>query len=355
VTFRHFSEQTRERETRRIRRVSIVSPMLNEADHVEDFVADLAAQDYDGDTQLLVADGGSSDGSAELLLSASERHDLPVTVIENAEGWVSHGLNLCIQAATGDLIVRLDCHSRYPPEYLRRCVVASEETGADNVGGVLIPAGRTPMERAVAYAANTPFGGVHWTRHNSFDRVEVDTVPYGAFRPEVFRRVGLFDESLLRNQDDEFNLRLRLAGGRVVRDPSIRVFYVPRGTFRGLFRQYYEYGRWKAPVMQKHGRATSARSLVPGAFVGSVIALALVAPWVQAARLLLAAELSLYLLAAVFFGLVCVRRMQGSWGLLPRVVAVFPTLHVAYGLGMLVGWARSIVRPRPIGRRLSAP
>jgi len=327
----------------RIRRVSVVSPMLNEADHVDDLVADLAAQDYDGELEVLVADGGSSDDSVARLRAASERHDLPVTILDNPEGWVSHGLNRCIAAATGDLIVRLDCHSRYPTDYVRRCVVASEETGAENVGGVFIPTGRTPMQRAVACAADSPFGGVHWTRHDSDDRVEVDTVPYGAFRPEAFRRAGLFDESLLRNQDDEFNLRLRLAGGRIVLDPSIRIFYVPRGTFRRLFRQYYEYGRWKAPVMRKHGRPTSARSLVPGAFVGSVVVLALLAPWFKAALVLLVAELVAYALAALVFGVVCVRRRRESWSLLPRVVAVFPTLHVGHGVGMLVGWPRSLL------------
>ncbi len=332
---------TSQEEARRIRRVSVVSPMLNEADHVEDLVADLAAQDYDGALEVLVADGGSRDGSVERLRSAGERAGLPVAILDNPEGWVSHGLNRCIRASTGDLIVRLDCHSRYPPDYLRRCVAASEETGADNVGGVFIPTGRTPMQRAVACAADNPFGGVHWTRHDSDDRVEVDTVPYGAFRPEAFQRAGLFDESLLRNQDDEFNLRLRLAGGRIVLDPSIRIFYVPRGSFRRLFRQYYEYGRWKAPVMKKHGRPTSARSLVPGAFVGSVAVLSLLAPWVRAALVLLVAELALYALAALVFGVVCIRRRRESWRLLPRVVAVFPTLHVGHGIGMLVGWPRA--------------
>lgn len=333
-------------ETTRIRRVSIISPMRNEAEHVEDLVADIASQEYAGELEFFVADGGSTDDSAERLLAAGRRHGIPTTILDNPEGWVSHGLNRCIRAATGDLVVRLDCHSRYPPDYLRRCVAASEETAAENVGGVFVPTGRTATQRAVACAADTAFGGVHWTRHGSDERVEVDTVPYGAFRADVFRRIGLFDESLRRNQDDEFNLRLRLAGGRVVLDPSIRIFYVPRGTFARLFKQYYEYGRWKAPVMRKHGRATSLRSLVPGVFVVSVVVLALLAPLFSAALVLLAAEVAAYVFAALAFGVLCVRRRGESWRLLPRVVAVFPTLHVAHGLGMLVGLAR---RPRRAG------
>ncbi len=316
--------------------------MWNEADHVENLVADLVAQDFEGEVELLVADGGSTDGSAEQLKGAAERQGIEVLLLDNPHRWVSYGLNACVRAARGDLIVRVDCHSRYPPDYLSRCVAAAEETGAENVGGAFVASGRTPMERAVACAMDSPFGGIGWTRHDSTARVEVDTVPYGAFRPEAFRRAGLFDESLVRNQDDEFNLRLRRAGGTIVLDPSIRVFYTPRGTFRRVFRQYYEYGLWKPAVMQKHGRVVSARSLAPGAFVTSVAALALLAPWLRPAAWLLGVELATYAAAAATFGAAAVRKREEPRRLLPRVAAVFPTFHVAYGLGTLAGLARLV-------------
>jgi succinoglycan biosynthesis protein ExoA len=332
-----------------VRRISVMAPMFNEAEHVDELVADLAAQDWEGEVELLVADGRSTDGSVARLEAAARRRGLALRVIENPERWVSPGLNRCIRAASGDLLVRVDCHSRYPADYLRRCAIAADETGAENVGGVFLPSGRTPMERAVAAAVDSPFGGVHWTRHASVGRVDTDTVPYGAFRPEAFRLAGLFDESLVRNQDDEFNLRLRRAGGRVVLDPAIRVLYRPRGTFRRLFRQYYEYGRWKVPVMRKHGQATSVRSLVPGAFVASLLLLVPLAPWFRAALVLLALELAAYAAGALAFGAVGISRRSETWRLLPRVVAVFPTVHAAHGLGMLVGWVRVAVpvRARP--------
>jgi GT2 family glycosyltransferase len=332
---------------RRIRSISVIAPMLDEAEHIEEFVADLAAQDWDGGLELLVADGRSEDGSAERLKAAVAAEGLRATVVDNPERWVAPGLNRCIREAGGDLIVRTDLHSRYPPDYLRRCAIAAEETGAENVGGVSIPTGRTPMERAVAAAVDSAFGGIGWTRHHSGERVEVDTVPFGAFRPEAFRMAGLFDESLVRNQDDEFNLRLRRAGGRVVLDPAIRVFYRPRGSFRRLFRQYYEYGRWKAPVMRRHGRPTSARSLVPGAFVAAIVALLLLSTWHPQATVLLALKLSAYAALAVGFGAVCLRRRHEPWRLLPRVVGVFFTVHVAHGLGMLTGWLLPRRKPRP--------
>jgi succinoglycan biosynthesis protein ExoA len=328
-----------------IRHVSVIAPMWNEAEHVAGLVADLAAQDFEGEVELIVADGRSTDDSVARLREAAERHMLAVTILDNPQRWVSHALNACIEAAGGDLIVRIDCHSRYPTDYVRCCVAAAEETGAENVGGVFVPKGRTPTERAVAVAMESPFGGIHWTRHGSDERVEVDTVPYGAFRPDAFERAGNFDESLVRNQDDEFNLRLRLAGGRIVLDPSIRIFYTPRGSYRRVFRQYYEYGFWKPVVMRKHGRVVSVRSLVPGAFVGSLVVLGALAPWFTPAALLLAAEVGLYAGGALVFGAAAVRHSGERWSLLPRVLAALPTFHVAYGVGTIAGWARAL-RPR---------
>jgi len=328
----------------RIRRVSVIAPMRNEAGHIEGLVADMAAQDFDGELEMLVADGGSTDGSVERLKAAAERHALEVRIVENPDRWVSHGLNRCIAEANGDLIVRVDCHSRYPSDYVRRCVVAAEETGAENVGGRVMARGRTPTERAVAVAMASPFGGIGWTRHAGNGRVAVDTVTFGAFRREAFERAGAFDETLVRNQDDEFNLRLRRSGGRVMLDPSITVYYTPRGDLPRVFRQYFEYGLWKPAVMRKHRRVVSARSLAPVAFVASAAALGTLSPRVRAARRLLALELAAYSAGALVFGARGVRSHREPWTLLPRVVAVFPAFHVGHGLGMLVGLAKR--RPR---------
>ena len=326
-----------------IGRVSVMAPMYNEAEHIEDLVADIAAQDFEGELEFLVADGGSTDGSVELLRAAAERHGLHVEVLPNPKRWVSHGLNACVRAATGDLLVRIDCHSRYPRNYVRSCVRVATETGADNVGGVLTAQGRTKTQRAVACAMDSAFGGIGWSRHADGERVDVDTVPFGAFRPEAFRRAGFFDESLVRNQDDEFNLRLRLAGGRIVRDPSITLEYTPRGTFRGLFRQYYQYGRWKVPVMLKHRRVLSLRSLAPAALVASFVVLTLLSFVTHHALVFLAAELAAYFAGAAFFGWRSIRSRDERLRLLPRVLAAYPTIHLAYGLGMVTGLVRALL------------
>lgn len=338
-----------------IRLISIITPMLDEADHVETLVADIAAQDFDGELEILVADGGSSDGSADRLLEAATRFGLDVSVLPNPARWVSAGLNACIRRATGDLLVRLDCHTRYPSNYLTRCAVASEATRAWSVGGIVVPVGRTTTERAVACAAESPFGGVHWSRHNSSaERVEVDVAYCGAFRPEAFEAAGLYDESLVRNQDDELTLRFRRAGGRIVLDPSIRAYYTPRGSYRAVARQYYEYGLWKTAVMRKHRQVISARSLVPGALVASVGALALAGARSRRARWLLGAELIVYAASATTFATVAVRRRREQWSLVPRAAAVFPLFHLGYGVGLLRGSARflraRLARGSPVER-----
>jgi succinoglycan biosynthesis protein ExoA len=316
--------------------VSVIVPMLNEAAHVEGLITDIAGQDFAGRIEVVVADGGSNDGSVQRLRAAAARQDTPVEIVENPLRWVSHGLNMCIRRARGDLIVRLDCHSRYPRDYIRRCVLAAEETGAPAVGGIVVPQGSTPPERAVACAMDSPFGGIGWMRGSSHHvRRDSDILTYGAFLPEAFAQVGLFDETLLRNQDDEFTLRLRRAGGRVVLDSTIRVHYIPRGSLRDVARQYFQYGFWKVAVIRKHRCIPSARSAAPPLFVISLLILAPAAVFLPLARWLFAAEISLYAFLAATFGAGTIRRRREPWRLLPRVITVFPTFHIAYGLGIL--------------------
>jgi len=331
---------------RTVGRISVIVPMFNEEDHVEALVAAVAAQDYEGEVEMLVSDGGSTDSSVPRLIAAAESHGVELRMLENGAGWVSHGLNACIERASGDLIVRLDCHSRYPSDYLRRCALAAEETDAPVVGGIVVAEGRTATERAVACAMDSPFGGIGWMRPpaSGETRRDSDVVTYGAFRKEVFERLGGFDETLRRNQDDEFTLRVRKAGGRVLLDSTIRVNYTPRGSLRGVVKQYWQYGLWKVPVMLKHRTVPSARSQAPIAFVTSLLALAAFAPRSTQARRLLELELGLYITCALGFGALSVRRRHEPWALVPLVAAVFPAFHLGYGAGMLRGWLRAAVR-----------
>jgi succinoglycan biosynthesis protein ExoA len=330
--------------------VSIIVPMLNEEPWIEGLLENIAAQTFTGKLELLVADGGSTDRSVELLRLGAARHGLPLTLLENPERLIPHGLNACVRHARGELIVRMDCRARYPVDYLERCVAALDETGAWNVGGVPVSVGRTRMERAAACATDSPFGGIHWTRAAAAGgRVEVDTVYCGAFRREVFDRVGLFEESLPRNEDEDMNFRIRRAGGRILLDTEIEVRYTPKGSAAELFGRYHGYGRGKVDLMRKHRRPMTLRSLAPLGFAASLGVLACASVKSRRARQLARAELCLYSGCMLTFAVrEIVRRRESLW-LLPRVAAVFPLVHVGYGVGMLRGLA-SLARSAGTGR-----
>ena len=334
-------------------KVSLIVPMLNEAAHLDEFIADIANQDFAGELELVVADGGSTDGSPDTVLAGARRVHIEATVLENPAGWVSHGLNLCIAAATGEFLVRLDCHARYPSDYVSKCVAGLCETGADVVGGVIAATGRTRMERSVACAMQTRFGGIGFYRTagggDESGRVEADTVTFGAFRRGTFDRVGLYDESLRRNQDSDLNLRVRRSGGRVVLDPAIRVYYRPRGSLREVFRQYHSYGFWRCAVMLKHHHVPGPRNLAPLAFVASLAVLVPLAVTSVAARRLLALQVGLYLVLALSAAAVVVWRRRESFTIIPVVAAVFPAFHVGYGIGM----ARRLISAAAAERRRS--
>src|SRR5262249_41370233 len=187
--------------------------------------------------------------------------------IDNPERIVSTGLNAAIRAAHGDIIVRMDVHTEYASDYVRQCVEVLEETGADNVGGPWIARGETYTARAVAAAFRSPFAVGNARGHDPFYEGPLDTVYLGCWRRDLLLRNQEFDEELVRNQDDEHNLRLTVAGGVVWQSPRIKSWYCPRSSLAGLFRQYFQYGYWKVRVIQKHGRSASLRHIVPVFFV----------------------------------------------------------------------------------------
>jgi succinoglycan biosynthesis protein ExoA len=196
-------------------------------------------------------------------------------VIDNPGRIVSTGLNSAIKAARGEIVVRMDAHTEYAPDYVQQCVAVLQETGADNVGGPARTRAETYLEKAVAAAYHSRFavGGARF--HDVNYEGWVDTVTYGCWRREAFDRFGYFDEELVRNQDDEHNLRIIRDGGKIWQSPKIRSWYRPRGSLSALFKQYMQYGYWKVRVIQKHKLPASWRHLVPGAFVLALLVLIL--------------------------------------------------------------------------------
>jgi glycosyltransferase involved in cell wall biosynthesis len=330
-------------------RVSIVMPCRNEAAYIGPCLDSILATDYPLDlVEVLVADGRSDDGTREIVERCVARHPC-VRLLDNPARITPAALNTAIRAATGDIIIRMDAHGVYPRDYVVRLVAALLETGADNVGGVVLtlPADATPRARAIALAFAHPLGvGNAYFRIGVPGRRWVDTVPFGCFRRELFDRIGMFDEELIRNQDDEFNMRLIGRGGRVLLLPDVVSRYYARRSIGAVARMFYQYGYFKPLVARKVERIMT-RQLVPPLFVLSLVATSVLGIWMPAARALLAGIVGTYV-ALLLTGSALTIRKHGV-RCAAALAAVFAVMHVGYGVGYLRG---VIDHWSPFGRRV---
>jgi succinoglycan biosynthesis protein ExoA len=315
--------------------VSAVIPCRNERKYIEACVRSVLAQEaVPGDFEVIVADGMSDDGTREILAQLA-REDQRLRLVDNPGRSTALGMNAGIRHARGQFIAIMGAHSEYAADYLRASLAVSRATGADNVGGSMVCRGETRRQRAIAAAHHSAFsvGGARW--HNVRYEGPADTVFGGFYRRSVFERIGYFDETLLRNQDDELNLRLTRAGGKIWHSPAIRSFYCPRPDLAALFRQYLQYGYWKVAVIKKHRRPAALRHLIPGLFVLASIVLPLLgllfAPFVW----LWLGCLGAYAVANAGASLVTAARTE--WGFLPLLPLIFACYHIGYGSGFLRG------------------
>jgi len=315
--------------------VSIVVPCRNERLYIEKCVESILAQDPPpGGFEVIIADGMSDDGTSEIL-KRLESENPQLRVIDNIGKTAACGLNAAITRALGDIIIRMDAHTKYAPDYIRQCFLVLEETGADNIGGPWIAAGQGLISRAIAAAFQSPFSVGGARGHDPHYEGELDTVYLGCWRRDLFNRVGLFDEQLVRSEDDEFNLRLVRSGGRIWQTPRIKSWYVPRDSLSDLFRQCVQDGYWKVKVIRKHRLPASVRHLVPGGFLISLFVLPLMGIWWPNANQSWLALLRLYLATNAGASFLTAR-MKG-WNYLPILPAVFACYHFGYGYGFLRG------------------
>jgi succinoglycan biosynthesis protein ExoA len=322
--------------------VTVVMPARNEEETIAAAIDSLLDQAYEGPLDIVVAVAPSSDRTLDILTGIAATNER-VTVVDNPAGVTPAGLNAAIATATGDVIVRCDAHAEIPAGYVTAAVETLKETGAVNVGGVQHAIGISPMQRAIAAAMSNPFGVGDARFHMGGEPGFVDTVYLGVFRRDALDAVGGFDETLARNQDYELNYRLRQAGGGVYFDPSLQVTYRPRSTLRGLWTQYYEYGRWKRVVMRHHPGSARWRQFVAPAFIVGLGLSGLAA--VTGHRKLAAIVPGSYAAATITATLVELARNGDRAALL--LPAVFPTMHVAWGTGILTPGHPSIANPRP--------
>jgi len=319
--------------------VTIILPIRNEGGFIARSLGAVLGQDYPAARiEVLVADGMSTDGTRAVVADLARTHP-NVRLLDNPGKIVSTGLNRALPLARGDVIIRVDGHCEIAPDYVRRCVAHLLADGVDGVGGPIETVADTPAGATIALAMGSPFGVGGAAFRTIRDRaLEVDTIAFPAYTRHAVELAGLYDEEQVRNQDDEYNYRLRARGARLLLAPDVRSRYYSRATVRGLARQYYQYGYWKVRVLQKHPRQMSARQFAPPLLVGALLGLGALAPWQQAARWGLAGVAAAYGLANGAASLWTARR--AGWGHLPLLPLVFATLHGGYGLGFLVGLVR---------------
>ncbi|MDY6836578.1 MAG: glycosyltransferase family 2 protein [Thermodesulfobacteriota bacterium] len=328
-------------------RVSIIIPMRNEEAYIGTCLQSVVEQDYPVTLlEVLIVDGMSEDSSRNIVQSFSNNCPY-IRLLENAEKATTCALNIGIREATGDIIIRVDAHCLIEPDYVRSCVRELGNTDADNVGGPMRPIGKSFVQKAIALAMSHPFGVGGGRFHYSEKEMFVDTVYLGAYRREVFERIGLYDEEAHYSEDDELNYRITRSGGRILLSPRIRSHYYPRTSLAGLWRQFFSYGMGKTRTMRKHGRPITWRQLIPPFFVLSLIAgfVGFLAD-TRFALLLFGVLGSYFMLAVIAAAKIGMREGRRFFLIMPVVFAV---IHASYGMGFLTGiaisyWADPILK-----------
>jgi cellulose synthase/poly-beta-1,6-N-acetylglucosamine synthase-like glycosyltransferase len=317
--------------------VSVIIPMRNEERHIVRCLQSLLEQTYFGEQyELIVVDGESSDRSVELVRQLSQSRP-QIRLLSNPAAIVPIAMNLGIRSARGEIIVRADAHTVYPPNYIENCIKYLEMTGADNVGGpvITVPASQHFGAQLVAVILSNRFGVGNSQFRTGMYEGYVDTVPFGTFRKHLFSQIGFFDETLVRNQDNELNARIRAAGGRIYQTPALSTQYFPPDTFTKLVLQTYRNSQWHLFTLQRTRAALGVRHVVPACLFCVLGVLVVLSPVSTSARTALGLVLAIYFTAAIYFSIRAPRNVPAAVKIaLPIAFLIF---HLSYGLGTIAG------------------
>lgn len=322
--------------------VSIIIPCYNEKTHIHLLLDAIYAQSFPRSRmEVVIADGMSTDGTREIISEWSKLHqDLRLELVDNKKQIIPAALNRAIEYASNEVIIRLDAHSHPYPDYVIRTVSALEAEVADNVGGLweIKPGAETWIARSISLAASHPLGVGDALYRYGKKAAYVDTVPFGGFRRDLWVRLGGFDETLLTNEDYEFNSRIIKSGGKIWFDPEIRSVYYSRPTLGGLVRQYWRYGYWKYRMVKRYPATIRWRQALPPIFVASLF-FSMLLVWFPLFRGLLVIEILLYsiILLIISMKLAIVKREPA---LVIGIPASIASMHVSWGSGFL--WSIAI-------------
>lgn len=315
--------------------VSILIPCRNEVQYIESCIRNIYDfEPPDGGFEVIVIDGMSDDGTRDVLFNLKKRYP-ELIIVDNPKRTVPYAMNLGIQKAKGEYIIRTDVRCIHPKTYLLDLLKLSKETGADNVGGVLIPiSGNGYMQKSIAttYRSSITMGGALRDRGDFLG--ETDTVYGGCLKRNKLIKVGMYDEKMVRNQDDELSFRIRKMGGKIIQDGRIKIHYYPRKQYRQLFKQFFQYGYWKVEVIKKHPQQASLRHFLPAILVLVSMMLSLAVPFNQYAF----AGLIIY--SACYFlpvGLESFRlTYKNNIKLWPGVLTAILIIHISFGIGFII-------------------
>jgi succinoglycan biosynthesis protein ExoA len=321
-------------------KVSVIVPCYNEQARIEQLLNAIYEQSYPfNEIEVIIADGMSTDQTRTVINRFQDNHPkLLVRIIDNLKRAIPSGLNRAIEIAQGEYLIRLDAHSLPDRDYVRNCVLALESGKGDNVGGIWrIQAGTSSwIAKSIAITASHPLavGDAHYRIGGVAQ--EVDTVPFGAFRRELIEKIGMFDETLLTNEDYEFNVRVRKSGGKVWMDPSIHSIYFARSTLLELSEQYWRYGYWKAQMLRRYPETVRWRQALPPLFVLSLLCLGLLSIVWFLARWLFTIIVILYTI------IICMAGIHSSikhrdLSLVIGIPLATATIHLSWGLAFLWG------------------
>lgn len=307
--------------------ITVVCPTYNEEEHIENVLNFFVnAKPYD--KELIIVDGGSQDKTLDIVKDWVKKYS-NIKLFNNPHKYVPYALNIAIKNSSGDPIIRLDAHTKYSEDYFEKILETFQKTNADIVGGPMIKKGITDFQKAVAYVTSSPFGigdsKIHRTDYNGYS----DHVYLGAWKRSLFDEVGYFDERLHRNQDDEFHYRAKSLGKKIYLSSDIKSEYLPRKNYNSLFCQYFQYGLYKPIVLKKIRSEIKLRHLIPLLFSVYIF----FSPILIFYHWTLIFPLILYLLLNVIFTL----KNKSKIKIKLVTFALFPLVHLAYGLGFLIG------------------
>jgi glycosyltransferase involved in cell wall biosynthesis len=325
--------------------VSVIVPCLNEEGTINQLLEAVYNQSYPLDEiEIIIADGLSTDHTREVIHNFQQNHpNLIIKIIDNTKRIIPSGLNRAIETAQGKFIVRMDAHSIPDKDYIKKCINGLENNMGDNIGGIwnIQPGANTWIAKSIAVSASHPLGVGDARYRIGGTAQEVDTVPFGAFRRELVDKVGMFDETLLTNEDYEFNVRIRQSGGKVWMDPSIHSIYFARSRLRELAQQYWRYGYWKAQMLRRYPKTLRWRQLIPPLFIFTLFSLVLLSPVNIFARWMFATIVLLYTSIMVVVGITMSIKNKEIFMTLGVPLAI-ASIHFSFGTALLWGL---IVKP----------